>query len=163
MRLLNFSRVSTKKINKIAKFVFKHFPKEVLDLTEIHILDDCSYSPSTITGSMYAEAIIPRESYKLRSGVYCNKKSYLGTLISPKTTYFIVINIGTNRHYPHQHPYKIRAGIPEFKNFKEDLIHVLGHELFHCVQASIGYKGSKYYEVEAEEKANEILAALRKK
>lgn len=163
MRLLNFSRISDKKIKKIARFVFKFFPKEILDLTEIHVLDDCSYSPSTITGSMYAQAIIPRESYKLRSGVYCNKKSYMGIPLSPKTTYFIVINIGTNRHYPHFHPYKIRAGTPEFKNFKEDLTHVLGHELFHVVQNSVGFNGSKFYELEAEEKANEILASLRKK
>ena len=155
--------MSDKKIRKLARFVFKFYPKEILDLTEIHVLNDNSRSPSKITGAMYYAPIIPREAYKLRSGVFCVKKSYLGTKIRDKTAYFIVIDIGTKRRYPNRHPYKYRAGVPTFKSFEEDFVHVLAHELHHNIQSSVGFEGSPQYEVEAEVEANKILAEFRSK
>lgn len=37
MRILNFSRIPTKEIRKLARFVFKLVPQEVILFTEIHI------------------------------------------------------------------------------------------------------------------------------
>ena len=161
MRLLNLSRISDRKIKKLAKFVSKKFPKEIIALTEIHILNS-PRSPTKITGTFYCRPVIPREVYKISPNVYCTKPSYCGEPISPKTTYFIVINIGIKRIYPHAHPYKISVGTPVFKSFEEDFICALGHELQHAKQECIGETDPAHYEVDAERVSHEILEDFRK-
>ena len=163
MRLVNKTRFSPKKIRKLCRFVFKHFPKEAIKQTEFHILTDECYFSRSISGQAWDSEAIPKQTNILKKGVICLQPSYKGNKIQSKHSYFVVINVGAKRKYPYSNPYKVRAGkAPMYRKFEDEFVHVLAHECAHINQFySKGTKDDKYYEVEAEKIAHKILAKFK--